>query len=105
MKFGVQARVACRDLNLVAWRLPLPDATLVRRRQQKPVAKQLAARHLGSELAYRPKPAFAAPNSSITSHQPNQSYTGFRQSRYLARARRASSPPLINTPPHQLARN
>lgn len=88
MLHGVEVRVPLLDLELVRWALTLPDSALIRRGRGKWIMRALAERAIGAELAHRPKRPFGAPSNALTTADAPSYERGFRQSRYLDRARR-----------------
>ena len=85
MEHGVEVRVPWLDLELVRWSLALPDSVLIRRRRAKWLPRELAARAISSELAWRTKRGFAAPAQRVAPGRTPGSM-GFRQGRYFALA-------------------
>jgi asparagine synthase (glutamine-hydrolysing) len=85
MEHGVEIRVPWLDLELVRWSLSLPDAVLIRRQHAKWLSKELAARVISPNVAWRPKRGFAAPSQRIAVRHAAGSH-GFRQGRYFALA-------------------
>jgi asparagine synthase (glutamine-hydrolysing) len=85
MEHGVEIRVPWLDLELVRWSLTIPDAVLIRRKYGKWLPKQLAARVISPQVAWRPKRGFAAPAHHVAPGQAPGSQ-GFRQGRYFALA-------------------
>lgn len=85
MEHGVEVRVPWLDLELVRWSLALPDSVLIRRRREKWLPKELAARVTSPQLARRAKRGFAAPAQRVAPGRAPGS-RGFRQGRYFALA-------------------
>jgi asparagine synthase (glutamine-hydrolysing) len=85
MEYGVEVRVPWLDLELVRWSLTLPDSVLIRRLRAKWLPKELAARVVSPEVAWRAKRGFAAPAHHVAPGRPSGS-RGFRQGRYFALA-------------------
>ena len=85
MEYGVEVRVPWLDLELVRWSLTLPDSVLIRRRRAKWLSKQLAARVISPQVAWRPKRGFAVPARQVAQERQAGS-RGFRQGRYFALA-------------------
>jgi asparagine synthase (glutamine-hydrolysing) len=85
MEHGVEVRVPWLDLDLVRWSLELPDSVLIRRRRAKWLPKELAARAISPEMAWRAKRGFAAPAQRVAPGRTPGSM-GFRQGRYFALA-------------------
>jgi asparagine synthase (glutamine-hydrolysing) len=85
MEHGVEVRVPWLDLELVRWSLTLPDSVLVRARQGKWLPKELAARVLSPEVAWRAKRGFGIPGHRVAPGRLPGS-RGFRQGRYFALA-------------------
>jgi asparagine synthase (glutamine-hydrolysing) len=85
MEHGVEVRVPWLDLELVRWSLTLPDSVLVRRRRAKWLPKELAARAISPQVAWRAKRGFAAPARHVAPGRVPGS-RGFRQGRYFALA-------------------
>jgi asparagine synthase (glutamine-hydrolysing) len=85
MEHGVEVRVPWLDLELVRWSLTLPDSLLIRRRRAKWLPKQLAARVISPQVAWRPKRGFAKPAEQVARERQLGSM-GFRQGRYFALA-------------------
>jgi asparagine synthase (glutamine-hydrolysing) len=86
MEHSVEARVPWLDLELVRWSLTLPDSVLIRRQRAKWLSKELAARVVSPQVAWRAKRGFAAPAQRVAAGQAPGS-RGFRQGRYFALAR------------------
>ena len=61
MEHGVEVRVPWLDLELVRWSLTLPDSVLIRGRRAKWLPKELTARDVSPQVAWRAKRGFAAP--------------------------------------------
>jgi asparagine synthase (glutamine-hydrolysing) len=85
MEHGVEVRVPWLDLELVRWSLTLPDSVLIRRQRAKWLPKELAARVVSPQVAWRAKRGFAAPAQHVASGRIPGS-RGFRQGRYFALA-------------------
>jgi asparagine synthase (glutamine-hydrolysing) len=85
MEHGVEVRVPWLDLDLVRWSLTLPDSVLIRRQRAKWLPKELAARVVSPQVAWRAKRGFAAPARHVAPGRAPGS-RGFRQGRYFALA-------------------
>jgi asparagine synthase (glutamine-hydrolysing) len=85
MEHGVEVRVPWLDLELVRWSLTLPDYVLIRRQRAKWLPKELAARVVSPQVAWRAKRGFAAPARHVAPYRKPGSQ-GFRQGRYFALA-------------------
>ena len=85
MEHGVEVRVPWLDLELVRWSLTLPDSVLIRRQRAKWLPKELAARVVSPQVAWRAKRGFAAPAQHVAPDRIPGSQ-GFRQGRYFALA-------------------
>jgi len=85
MEHGVEVRVPWLDLELVRWSLALPDSVLIRGRRAKWLPKELTARVISPQLAWRAKRGFAAPAQRVAPGRTPGS-TGFRQGKYFALA-------------------
>ena len=85
MEHSVEVRVPWLDLDLVRWSMTLPDSVLIRRRRAKWLSKELAARVISPQVAWRAKRGFAAPAQRVAAGRPPGSQ-GFRQGRYFALA-------------------
>jgi asparagine synthase (glutamine-hydrolysing) len=85
MEHGVEVRVPWLDLELVRWSLALPDSVLTRGGRAKWLPKELAARVISPQLAWRAKRGFAAPAQRVAPGQTPGS-RGFRQGKYFALA-------------------
>jgi asparagine synthase (glutamine-hydrolysing) len=85
MEHGVEVRVPWLDLELVRWSLMLPDSLLIHARRAKWLPKELAARAISPQLAWRAKRGFAAPAERVAPGRAPGS-RGFRQGRYFALA-------------------
>jgi len=108
MEHGVEVRVPWLDLELVRWSLTLPDSVLIRRQRAKWLSKELAARVVSPQVAWRAKRGFAAPAQHVAPGRTPGS-RGFRQGRYFALATsileqhgavRANSQPALNSATH-----
>src|ERR1039457_2892090 len=67
------------------WSLALPDSVLIRRHRAKRLSKELAARVISPQVAWRAKRGFAAPAQHVAPGRTPGS-RGFRQGRYFALA-------------------
>ncbi len=85
MEHGVEVRVPWLDLELVRWSLTLPDSVLIRRQRAKWLPKELVARVVSPQVAWRAKRGFAAPAQHVAPGLTPGS-RGFRQGRYFALA-------------------
>jgi asparagine synthase (glutamine-hydrolysing) len=85
MEHGVEVRVPWLDLDLVRWSLTLPDSVLIHRRRGKWLSKELTARVISPQVAWRAKRGFASPAHRVAPGQTPGS-RGFRQGRYFALA-------------------
>jgi asparagine synthase (glutamine-hydrolysing) len=85
MEHGVEVRVPWLDLDLVRWSLALPGSVLIRRQRAKWLPKELAARVVSPQVAWRAKRGFAAPARRVAPGRTPGS-RGFRQGRYFALA-------------------
>lgn len=85
MEHGVEVRVPWLDLDLVRWSMTLPDSVLIRRRRAKWLSKELAARVVSPQVAWRAKRGFAAPARRVAAGR-SPGRQGFRQGRYFALA-------------------
>ena len=85
MEHGVEVRVPWLDLDLVRWSLTLPDSVLIRNRCGKWLSKELAARVISPQVAWRAKRGFAAPARRVAPGR-IPGGQGFRQGRYFALA-------------------
>lgn len=83
MASGVEIRVPWLDLELLRWSLTLPDELFVRKRQGKWLSKALAAEKLGSDIAFRPKRGFAAPQDRLETGDQPGGERGYRQGQYF----------------------
>ena len=85
MEHGVEVRVPWLDLELVRWSLALPDSVLIRKHRAKWLSKELAARVVSPQVAWRAKRGFAAPAQRVAPGGV-PGCRGFRQGRYFALA-------------------
>ena len=85
MEHGVEVRVPWLDLDLVRWSLTMPDSLLIRGRHGKWLPRELAARTVSPQVAWRAKRSFGAPAQRVGAGRPSGS-RGFRQGRYFALA-------------------
>jgi asparagine synthase (glutamine-hydrolysing) len=85
MEHGVELRVPWLDLELVRWSLTLPDSVMIRRRRAKWLPKELTARVVSPQVAWRAKRGFAAPTHQVAAER-QPGIRGFRQGRYFALA-------------------
>ena len=85
MEHGVEVRVPWLDLELVRWSLTLPDSVLIRSQRAKWLPKELAARVVSPQVAWRAKRGFAAPAQRVAPGR-TPGGRGFRQGRYFALA-------------------
>jgi asparagine synthase (glutamine-hydrolysing) len=85
MEHGVEVRVPWLDVDLVRWSLTLPDGVLICGRHAKWLPKELAARVISPQVAWRAKRGFAAPARRVGAGRTPGS-RGFRQGRYFALA-------------------
>lgn len=109
MEHGVEVRVPWLDLDLVRWSLDLPDSVLIRRLRAKWLPKELAARLISPQVAWRAKRGLAAPAEQVAPGQVPGS-RGFRQGRYFALAKsiieqHAGSSAISQAMPNYVARD